>query len=60
MARFAELSESELSTIVKEKDAEDTKKATKVTLNIFRLSQNIVIYQWLADQLFASAFGIAK
>ena len=34
MARFTELSESELSTILKEKDA--TKKATKVTLNIFR------------------------
>ena len=36
MARFGELSESELSTILKEKDAENTKKATKVTLNIFR------------------------
>ena len=36
MARFAELSESELSTILEEKDAENTKKATKVTLNIFR------------------------
>ena len=35
MARFAKLSESELSTILEEKDAE-TKKATKVTLNIFR------------------------
>ena len=35
MARFAELSESELSTILEEKDAENTKKATKVTLNIF-------------------------
>ena len=31
MARFAELSESELSTILEEKDAENTKKATKVT-----------------------------
>ena len=37
MARFAELSESELlSTILEEKDAENTKNATKVTLNIFR------------------------
>ena len=36
MACFAELSECELSTILKEKDAENTKKATKVTLNIFR------------------------
>ena len=33
---FAELSESELSTILEEKDAENTKKAIKVTLNIFR------------------------
>ena len=32
MARFAELSESELTTTLKEKDAENTKKATKVTL----------------------------
>ena len=36
MARFAELSESELSTILEENDAENTKKATKVTLHIFR------------------------
>ena len=36
MARFAVLSESELSTILEENDAENTKKATKVTLNIFR------------------------
>ena len=36
MARFAELSESELSTILEEKDVENTKKATNVTLNIFR------------------------
>ena len=36
MARFAELSESELSTILEEKDTENTKKATKVTLNKFR------------------------
>ena len=39
MARFAELlelSESELYTMIAEKDAENTKKATKVTLNIFR------------------------
>ena len=36
MARFAELSESELTTVLEEKDAENTKKATKVTLNIFR------------------------
>ena len=36
MARFAELSESELSNMLEEKDTENTKKATKVTLNIFR------------------------
>ena len=36
MARFAELSESDLSSILEEKDAENTKKATKVSLNIFR------------------------
>ena len=36
MTRFAELSECEFSTIIEEKDAENTKKATKVTLNIFR------------------------
>ena len=36
MARFSELSESQLSTILEEKDAGSTKKATKVTLNIFR------------------------
>ena len=36
MARFAELLESELPTILEEKNAEDIKKATKVTLNIFR------------------------
>ena len=36
MASFAELSESELSTILEERDAENNKKATKVTLNIFR------------------------
>ena len=35
MTRFAELSESKLSTILEEKGAENTKKATKVTLNIF-------------------------
>ena len=35
MARFAEVSESELSTTLEEKDAENTKNATKVTLNIF-------------------------
>ena len=33
MARFVELSES---SILKEKGAENIKKATKVTLNIFR------------------------
>ena len=32
MARFAELSESELTTILNKKDAENTNKATKVTL----------------------------
>ena len=36
MTRFAELSECEFSTTIEEKDAENTKKATKVTLNIFR------------------------
>ena len=36
MARFAELSESKLSTILEEKGAENIKKATKVTLNILR------------------------
>ena len=37
MARFAKLSESELlSTTLEEKDAENTKNASKVTLNIFR------------------------
>ena len=35
MACFAELSESDLSTILEEKDAENTKKATKVTLKAF-------------------------
>ena len=38
MARFAELSESELNTILEELDVENTKKATKVTLNIFRVT----------------------
>ena len=38
MARFAELSECELSTILEEKDAENTEKATKVaTKHISRL-----------------------
>ena len=37
MARFAELSESELIVhYTRRKGAENTKKATKVTLNIFR------------------------
>ena len=36
MASFTELSESELSTMLEKKDAENNKKATKVTLNIFR------------------------
>ena len=36
MARFAKLSQSKFSTILEEKDAESTEKATKVTLNIFR------------------------
>ena len=49
MARFAELSESELYTILEEKDAENTKKAAKVTLNIFRVpiivsSNNCIIF----------------
>jgi hypothetical protein len=30
MARFSELSESDLSPLLEEKDAENTKKATKV------------------------------
>ena len=34
MARFAELSESDLSTILEEKDAENTKKATKHILRL--------------------------
>ena len=33
---FCRVSESELSTVVEEKNAENTKKVTKVTLNIFR------------------------
>ena len=33
---FCRVSESELSTVLEEKDAENTKKVTKVTLNIFR------------------------
>ena len=33
---FSRVSESELSTVLEEKDAENTKKGTKVTLNIFR------------------------
>ena len=39
MARFAELSECELPTILEEKDAENTKKATKVSyfIHISRL-----------------------
>ena len=37
MARFAELSESKLSTILEEKGAENIKKATKVTSNTFRV-----------------------
>ena len=32
MDRFAELSERKLSTMLEEKDAENTKKGTKVTL----------------------------
>ena len=36
MARFAELSESDLSCLLAEKDAEITKKATKVAINLFR------------------------
>ena len=36
MPRFAELSVSDLSTMLEGKDEENTKKATKVTLNIFR------------------------
>ena len=36
MPRFAELSESDLSCLLVEKDAENTKKATKVAINLFR------------------------
>ena len=36
MARFAELSECDLSCLLAEKDAENTKKATKVSINLFR------------------------
>jgi hypothetical protein len=32
MARFAELTENDLSCLLEEKDAENTKKATKVKL----------------------------
>ena len=36
MARFAELAESDLSCLLAEKDAENTKKATKVAISLFR------------------------
>jgi hypothetical protein len=36
MARFAELLESDLSSLLEEKNDENTKKATKVALNLFR------------------------
>ena len=36
MARFAGLSESELTTILEEKDAEKNKKQLKLLLNIFQ------------------------
>ena len=36
MARFAKLSECDLSCLLAEKDAENTKKATKVSINLFR------------------------
>ena len=36
MPRFAELSVSDLATMLEGKDEENTKKATKVTLYIFR------------------------
>ena len=36
LARFANLSENELSFLLQDKDAENTKKATKVALTLFR------------------------
>ena len=36
MARFADLSEDKLSFLLQDKDAENTKKATKVALTLFR------------------------
>ena len=36
MARFADFSEKELSFLLQDKDAENTKKQTKVTLTLFR------------------------
>ena len=34
--RFPELSESELTSLLDQKNSDNTKKATKVTLNVFR------------------------
>ena len=36
MARFADLPENELSFLLQDKDGENTKKATKVALILFR------------------------
>ena len=36
MACFAELSESDLSCLLEEKDSENMKKAIKVAINLFR------------------------
>ena len=36
MARFANLPENELSCLLQDKDGENTKKATKVALTLFR------------------------
>ncbi len=35
-ARFPELSEDELSCLLQEKDSENTKKATKAAVSVFR------------------------
>jgi len=35
-ARFPELSEKELNDLIEQKNSENTKKATKVSINVFR------------------------
>ena len=57
-ARFPELSEKELNDLIEQKNSENTKKATKVSINVFR--------QYLEDrkveekELLSSIFGIGK